>query len=184
MNNSTSPGPTHPAVNSSLKRQPPWGQTLPNRPDSRWRLGYGMTLIELLVFLGGAAFAAVVGFPLASRTKSVWLGVGGGLAATICLFACCSGLITMYCRTFPLRPACKRGKCRSSDYCWDEEDFQRFLKDHGPRKWTVFVCKCGDRYLRQGRCFSELLPDGTTKPYMCYPRLWRRWRANRSPVIK
>lgn len=141
-----------------------------------------MTLIELLVFLAGVFVAVSVGIPVARRTQSVWLGIGSGLGATVCLYASCWGLSVLLYRVFPLRPVCRRGRCKSEDYVWDREDFRRFLSNpKASRHKTVFVCKCGDKYLRYGRRFSELTSDGEVRPYMVHPRFWRRWRPDEPP---
>ena len=140
-----------------------------------------MTLIELLVFLIGIGIAVGVGFPLYARFHTLWIAIPGGIGATILTFATCWKLIDTLYRLFPLRPPCKRGQCKSNDYHWDDEDFQRYLKNPKESKGTIYVCKCGDKYLRQKRFFYELLPDGKTKPYMMHPPCWRRWHFDTNP---
>lgn len=157
-----------------------------------------MTLIELLIFVVGIAIAAGVGIPLCAWCRSalagmagghgatvigVLVGIVGGLASTVFVYASCWGLIQAHYRIFPLRPRCKRGQCQSADFHWDDEDFQRYRQNPKASKGTVFVCKCGDKYLHRGRHFSELLSDGNTRPYMIHPPLWRRWHSETSPVV-
>ena len=151
-----------------------------------------MTLIEILFFLAGVAIAAAVGFPLAAWSRIVLdgvvsapvgtilcavIGLVGGCGATIIVYSAVWGLVLAYYAVFPLRPQCRRGKCKSEDYRWDAEDLQRFRMNPSTSPDTVFVCKCGDKYLCHGRCFDELLSDGVRRPYMVHPPFWRRWRS-------
>jgi hypothetical protein len=62
---------------------------------------------------------------------------------------------------FPF-PACRQGKCRG---------FQQFAWKRGTIRgwegWGVYryQCRCGDQYIRRGRRFRQILPDGKELPY-------------------
>ena len=60
---------------------------------------------------------------------------------------------------YPL-PVCQQGKCQDSNYQWPVGTFYGFL-------WGVYRyrCKCGDEYVRVGKRFMKLLPDGERRPY-------------------
>jgi hypothetical protein len=63
----------------------------------------------------------------------------------------------------PSYPACRTGKCRSSNY-------QRRTLDKGG--YALF-CGCGTPYRKRGRRFYEVQPDGSLRPYM----VWRAFRG-------
>jgi hypothetical protein len=70
----------------------------------------------------------------------------------------------------PIRPKCRRGKCKVYHY-----RFEEMLPDG-----VVFRCKCGDRYfLTKNRRFMELLSDGSKKPYMKRKR-FGKWEVDHS----
>lgn len=59
---------------------------------------------------------------------------------------------------FPCQPTCKKGKCTEKDY---------ELVEYNQKDGTfVFRCKCGTKYFQNLPYFSEMLPDGSMKPYM------------------
>lgn len=68
----------------------------------------------------------------------------------------------------PLRPICKNGKCKSNDYKWVTR-----IEDFCP----VFICSCGDLYLKNGSLFIELLSDGSSEPYMSHS-FFGRWKKD------
>jgi hypothetical protein len=63
----------------------------------------------------------------------------------------------------PSYPACRTGKCRSSNY-------QRQTLDKGG--YALF-CACGAPYRKHGRRFYEVQPDSSLRPY----RVWRPFRG-------
>lgn len=63
----------------------------------------------------------------------------------------------------PSYPACRTGKCRSSNY-------QRRTLDKGGH---ALFCACGAPYRKRGRRFYEVQPDGSLHPYM----VWRSFRG-------
>ena len=65
----------------------------------------------------------------------------------------------------PLRPMCKRGKCKSRDY--------RLVKMSEDE--YVFQCSCGDTYSRRGPDFLEVLPSGASRPYMRRSGFLGKW---------
>ena len=71
----------------------------------------------------------------------------------------------------PYLPPCKDGKCKSG---W-LTDFGDYEPERDPEHRAYFRCRCGHLYWRnrtEGRVL-EVLPDGTTKPYM----VWRSFRG-------
>jgi hypothetical protein len=63
---------------------------------------------------------------------------------------------------FPF-PICRNGKCCDiNTYCWT------FGSIYGRQKWGVYFyqCHCGDEYIRDGKKFYLLHPDGSKQPYM------------------
>ena len=63
---------------------------------------------------------------------------------------------------FPF-PPCRQGRCRTIDaYTWIRG------RIYGREKWNTYHywCRCGDEYVREGKRFFQVLPDGTKKPYM------------------
>ena|SRR5688572_9919508 len=135
-----------------------------------------MTLIELLIFLINCTIGCVLAIRLYAISGSVLLavvgGIGGFLFGVVCVLAL-RQVANVWYKFFPLRPPCRRGNCLSDDYVWNAELSQLQKKD-------VFVCKCGDRYVRNKRRFDELLEDGSIRPFMEHPFLVRSWRSTSS----
>lgn len=61
----------------------------------------------------------------------------------------------------PPIPDCRRGRCGGSDYYLDVQNGQK-----------TYLCRCGVRYRRRGRCYVEIAADGREIPYL-------RWRPFR-----
>ena len=59
--------------------------------------------------------------------------------------------------------------------CCDADDYE-LIDVCGNR--AVFRCKCGDKYLREGNRFFELLDDGTRRPYMRRSNVLSPWRRD------
>jgi hypothetical protein len=77
---------------------------------------------------------------------------------------------------FPF-PPCRQGKCRSIDaYTW------MMGRLYGREKWSTYHywCKCGDEYIREGKRFMQVLPDGTRQAYMKLVG-FRKWQAETKP---
>ena len=141
-----------------------------------------MTLIEIVIFLINAGFVFLVSFvsyhACAKLThNNIFGAIAGGTA-----FICGIWLVVKFWRimrvsvrkwyqVFPLRPPCRKGVCKSENYRWDMKSSSFFKGD-------IFVCNCGDRYIRKGCCFDEILADGSRKPYMQRYFIVRRWRKS------
>jgi hypothetical protein len=79
----------------------------------------------------------------------------GAIALGLLLSAVYSGM--------PSYPACRTGKCHSSNYRL------RRLENGRP----ALFCACGAPYRKRGRRFYEVQPDGSLRPYM----VWRAFRG-------
>jgi hypothetical protein len=84
------------------------------------------------------------------------IGTIGGMILT---WAILTGRLLLF---FPL-PPCRQGKCHrlGTDFVWKKG---RILGYEGKGIYH-YKCRCGDEYLRKGKKFLELLPDGTRRPY-------------------
>ncbi|WP_124327403.1 hypothetical protein [Desulfonema ishimotonii] len=74
---------------------------------------------------------------------------------------------------FPF-PSCRQKKCNNiNDYTWTMGQI------YGREKWGVhrYWCRCGDEYVRQGKRFMRILPDGTKQPYMILGS-FRNWQTD------
>lgn len=132
-----------------------------------------MTLIELLFFIANCIIGVILAAAVHAKTGNLWLAVlsgavGFGIGVVVCLAV--SRALDFWYWLFPLRPNCKQGTCGAKDYRWDIE-LSRTTKG------DVFICHCGDKYIRNHGRFDELLPDGSTKPYMRRSFLFRAWRC-------
>lgn len=115
-----------------------------------------MNIFELLYIV----LVCAVGY-ISGKFLSLYIGVTGwilgfplGCFLMIFAYMKVSRLISQ-CNENDL-PICKNGKCKTGDY--DIVD----VTENG----TIFCCNCGTRYLCTKRYFSEILSDGTTKPYL------------------
>ena len=75
----------------------------------------------------------------------------------------------------PYLPPCGTGKCKSGLL----SDFGDFEPEQVGGHWGYFRCRCGKLYFRErkkGRV-SQMLPDGTQKPYMIW-KAFRGWRPD------
>ena len=68
------------------------------------------------------------------------------------------------------RPKCKTGKCSHKDYK---------LVGIGKNNNLIFICSCGIKYSQDKYRFSEILEDGTTRPYL-YRKgiIFKKWIAD------
>ena len=134
-------------------------------------------LTLLLILLGGLMIASyggqLFGWP------GFLLGIPMGLIATfgvlygVALVAAC--LEALLWTGMPVLPPCGTGKCRSGLLT----DFGDFEPEQVGGQWGYFRCRCGKLYFRErkkGRV-SEVLPDGTQKPYMIWKPL-RGWHPD------
>lgn len=66
----------------------------------------------------------------------------------------------------PPAPPCRKGCCTYKEYkrCYAENE-------------VLYVCQTGDQYIREGRRFMQIMPDGTREPYMIWKPL-RKWDAD------
>ena len=90
----------------------------------------------------GRCVGSLLGFLIASvLTWAIWLG-------RILLF-------------YPF-PACRLEKCRGiEDYRWSMDA----IFGRVGRGVYLYSCKCGDEYIREGKRFMEILPDGNKRPH-------------------
>jgi len=136
---------------------------------------YGLTLPRLLMVSLWFACGAIFGLAFERHWGHPGLYLGwivgtlSGMAVTWAL------LLTRLLFLFPL-PPCKQGRCTriGKDYVWKRG---RILGYEGNGVY-LYKCNCGDQYLRQGKKFLELLPDGTSRPFK---RLvgFRKWGDDR-----
>jgi hypothetical protein len=88
-----------------------------------------------------------------------WIGYSIGFVIVFFLsWAILLGHILLF---FPF-PSCRQRKCHSiDDYTWNIGSFL------GREGWGVYSykCECGNEYVREGKRFMEVLPDGTKRPY-------------------
>jgi hypothetical protein len=78
---------------------------------------------------------------------------------------------------FPF-PSCCNGKCRDiTAYEW------RIGYIYGRKEWGVYHyrCRCGDEYIREGKRFLRVLPDGSKEPYMILTG-FRKWEKDKTPI--
>jgi hypothetical protein len=111
------------------------------------------------------AFWILCGAVLAIQLRRAW-GIAGYIVGfpvgfTGALMLTWAVLVGRILVLFPL-PVCRRGKCRGfRQYTWRKGTIR------GWEEWGVYLyrCKCGDLYIRRGRQFIQLLPDGKERPY-------------------
>jgi hypothetical protein len=111
-------------------------------------VGWGLVGIALASILSGHG---IVDFWIALPFTSllVFLLVWAFLLGRLLLF-------------FPF-PPCRNGECRGIiAYQWPIGSI------YGRVQWGVYDywCRCGDEYIREGKRFFRVLPDGSKKPYM------------------
>jgi hypothetical protein len=77
-------------------------------------------------------------------------------------------------------PFCRRGKCHSiEDYRW----YIDAIFGRVGRGVYLYKCKCGDEYIREGKRFMEILPDGTKRPYKKLVS-FRKWADDLDSSVK
>ena len=115
-----------------------------------------MNIFELTIFI-----LFIVSGYFSGKFLSCYYGVLGwiiGFIVGCSLFALIYYLIIHYSnKLFPIDPPCKTGKCLSDGYK---------IVEYNEKKGSVYRCACGTKYLKKLPYFKEILPDGTTKPYM------------------
>lgn len=126
----------------------------------------GFTVVELLVVVllilfvvaGGQSGSTIFGGRLG------WI-VGGlfGFALFALIMMIIALLHAVAIGGIPHLPPCRRGRCRARDYELSPEEL-------------CLICRCGDRYRRQGRQFKRIV-DGQEVPYLKW-RPFRGWRAD------
>lgn len=120
-----------------------------------------MTLPRLLVTTSWIGCGAL----LAKDMGTAWGPVGycfgfalGFIGAFVLTWAFLLGRFLLF---FPF-PSCQRGKCnRVADYVWKKGSIYGYEKGGIYR----YKCRCNDEYIRRGKRFLEVLPDGTARPY-------------------
>jgi len=150
----------------------------PNRtPSRRGEVNLQDFLLLIAVLLGGLAIAAY------TAERFGWIGflLGGAIGLLVsfgilylffAMYALIEGVIW---EGVPFLPVCANGKCKSGlltdfgDYEWELDEQDRLL----------FRCRCGLLYERNRKTgqVREVLPDGSTKPYMIW-KPFRGWRPD------
>ncbi len=125
-----------------------------------------MTIIELAFFSIHVIVGVLVGSALSEPFGAIG-AIGGFALGSITSFGLLwsgSWLLDFAADKYPRRPQCRKKKCRWDCYRWIES-----------RNGGIFVqCECGDYYFQKAREFFEVLPDGSTRPYMIKLR-FRGW---------
>jgi hypothetical protein len=117
----------------------------------------GLLLVSSWFFCGG-----LLGLALQERWGHPGFFLGcllGTLGGAIVTWVVLTGRLLLF---FPL-PPCRQGKCRllGKDFVWKKGS----ILGYEGKGVYHYKCKCGDEYLRTGKKFQELLPDGTTRSY-------------------
>ena len=97
--------------------------------------------------------------------------IGGPLSLSFVLLVVWASSLGRLLVFFPF-PPCRRGQCRDIDaYTWVKG------RIYGREKWGMYHywCKCGDEYIREGKRFLQVLPDGTRQAYMALVG-FRKWQ--------
>ena len=124
-------------------------------------LGGMRSLTRLLLVICWFACAVLLANFLGKSWGIIGYCVGfsvGFVVSSILTWAALLGYVLLF---LPF-PPCQAGKCRSiDDYEWNVAAI------FGRYKWGVYryTCRCGDKYVRDGKRFMKLLPDGETRPY-------------------
>lgn len=113
-----------------------------------------MNMFEKMCFFFSCVIGVLFGW---------WLGcyIGGwawiiGITGGILLFGGIRYILCLFYKWRPMRPICRLGKCKADDY-----DYIKTTEGG-----VVFICKCGGFYILTKGEFREILPNGTTMPYM------------------
>jgi len=117
-----------------------------------------MTLIELIFAIFHICVvltAAWIGFSWFGVIGGI-LGAFGGVAGLVLFYKGTGMAISLWHHWCPLRPNCKNGVCRATDYELVEVQ----------RDFLAFRCNCGTKYVQKGHQFLEILSDGTPKRFM------------------
>ena len=113
----------------------------------------------------GATFWIFCGTELAIFLGKSWSVLGytvgflvGSIGAFTLTWAILLGHILLF---FPF-PTCRQGRCNCiADYVWKKGTIYGWEKGGVYR----YRCKCKDQYIRHGKKFMEVLPDGTRRSY-------------------
>lgn len=131
-----------------------------------------MTIIEIAFFVINAGVGVYFALQAAERRGYIGgvLGFVLGFGIAICFWRVLLTVFSLWYLWRPLRPRCKTGKCRANDYAIVS------VSSSG----TVFICTCGDKYLRKGREFMHVHENGESEPYMIYDNPFGRWHLDDS----
>jgi len=133
----------------------------------------GLNVFELTAFILWVGMGCLVSSVLGNKFGWVGYVFGFLLGAAIgfaCVYGLFYGLAYLFDNFFPDNssvPFCKNGKCKEGHY---EIHKIEVSKEKHRADW---VCRCGGRYHKSGRCFYEVLPDGSLQPYM----KWKPFRG-------
>lgn len=115
-----------------------------------------MDLITVITFSIAIVFGCY-----GSKLLAFYFGLIGGIVGFFAGFSLAFFLryliILLMCNLFPGHPPCRNGKCFDDDY--------EFLESKQDGE-AVFRCKCGTKYIQNLSNFKEVLPNGSSKPYM------------------
>ncbi len=135
-------------------------------------VGVLMTFKEFLPFLL-ASFLSIFwgGYVASTHGRTGFLvGAVAGLCLATGITVVWYLLRWIYRRYWSSLPQCKKGLCGRRHY--------RYVGSSG--LGTEYVCACGNRYFKCLNEFRELMPDGSTIPYMIRRGVFRRWETNDS----
>ncbi len=122
----------------------------------------GFTALELVLFLINFAVASYIA--LLGLRRYGWIGfVAGFVLGFILLPTCILAMVWLRVMIFtgkPSLPKCGNQRCEARDY--------RVIR--GTKDGFLYECKCGIRYMKEGRQTYEVLPNGEDAAYM-------EWRA-------
>jgi hypothetical protein len=134
-------------------------------------IAVGITLVELVCILALMA-SIIMGAKYGYHFTGSWYGyLLGGILGFIVFFVfifALGSVINLWSGSG--LPKCRNGCCRGPGFLIGSEgDYEFQVIDGEPYE----LCKCGDRYRRQGKRFVLVNEDGTETPYL----IWRRLRG-------
>jgi len=122
-------------------------------------------VINMDLITGITLFIAIVFGFYGSKLLAFYFGLIGGIVGFFAGFSLAFFLrymiILLMCKLFPSHPPCRNGKCFDDDYEYIESEIESEQDEA-----SIFRCKCGTKYIQSLSNFKEVLPDGTSKPYM------------------
>jgi len=126
-----------------------------------------MTIIEVLtlflIIFSSYYFGEFLGSYFGLWGWIVGIPAGGALVILVRYL-----LYFLLLKLFPHPPLCKNKKCTGDDY---------EIIEYQDNDNIIWKCKCGIQYLQCIPYFKEILPDGSTRPYLKKNRIGR-WKSD------